>query len=346
MGAAENRFYRDLCAVLVPGASLEETGAALSQVIAPVVAHDGLRCGVMNPSQGVGVTGLAFWHGYEPDLGRAVLSTDSMGTDDLRALAGLAQQPVPVVVADRMRRADAPDRLFAEYGVGQELRLVLRDRRGVWGLLCLTRAAGIRPFDAGDRHRIAEAGPPLIAAVRSYVLAGPVLPSAQRLPPGLLVVGPDGRIKSRTPQAQRWLAPMVAQQAIPDWLLESSAAALAFEAREHGRDSRARYPRVCVPSAGYGWWTSIEAQPLGTDGDVAIMIQRATGTQLLPTLCDWYQITARERQVLSCLQDGAASKQIARRLDLSVHTVNEHLKAIFRKTGTYGRHELIAAITA
>ena len=330
-----DRLYRDLCAALVPGAYLEETGAELSRVIAPLVAHDALRFGAMNPSLGVGVTALAFWHGYGPDLGREVLSADSVGVD-VPVMAGLARQPVPVVVADRMRRAGAPDRLFTEYGIGEELRLVLRDTRGVWGLLGLTRAAGARPFDAGDRHRIAEAGPRLIAAVRDYVTAGPVVSSAEQLPPGMLVVGPDGKVKSMTPQARRWLDPMVGAQAIPDWLLESSAAGLAFEAREHHHNPRARYPRVCVPPVGYGWWTAIEAQTLGDDGDVAIMFQRATGTLLLPTFCDWYQITARERQIMHCLQDGSAPKQIARRLDLSVHTVNDHLKAIFRKTGSGG----------
>ncbi|WP_218004803.1 helix-turn-helix transcriptional regulator [Actinomadura macra] len=300
----------------------------------------------MNPSLGAGVTGVAFWHGYGPDLGRQVMSVDSRGMDDLRGLAGLARQPVPVAVTDRMRRADAPDRLFAEYGVGEELRFVLRDSRGVWGLLCLTRAAGARPFDMDDRYRIAEAGPPLIAAVRRYMTAGPVVPSARQSAPGMLVITPDGKIKSRTPQAGRWLDPMIAQHAIPDWLVEVSVAALAFEAREHGRDPRARYPRMCIPSMGNGGWTSIEAQPLGDDGHVAIVIQRATGALLLPTFCDWYQITARERQIIHYLHDGSATKQIARHLDLSVHTVNDHLKAIFRKTGACGRHDLMAAITA
>jgi DNA-binding CsgD family transcriptional regulator len=175
---------------------------------------------------------------------------------------------------------------------------------------------GARPFDAADRYRIAEAGPPLIAAVRGHVTAGPLVPSARRLPPGMLVVGPDGKVKSRTPQAQRWLEPMFEQRAVPDWLVECSVAGLAFE-----------------------------AQPLGEAGDVAIMIQQATGTLLVPTFCDWYQITARERQIMHLLQDGRAPKQIARRLDVSVHTINEHLKAIYRKTGAGGRHDLMAAIT-
>jgi DNA-binding CsgD family transcriptional regulator len=334
-----NRLYRDLCAALVPGAGLEEIGAELSRVIAPAVAHDALRCGVMNPASGLGVTSLAFWHGYAPDLGRELLSADSVGAD-LRELARLARQTVPVVVADLRLRSGACERVLAKYGVGEELRLALRDARGVWGVLCLLRADG-RPFDDGDARRIAGVGPSLIAALRSYVTAGPVVPPAHEPPPGMLVVGADGRVRAMTPQARSWLDAMAARQAAPEWLTECSFAALAAAAREHPECLR-----LCVPAVGFGWWTAIEAQPLGDGGDVAVVIQRATGTLLLPSFCDWYGITTREREITQHLRNGAAPKQIARALDLSVYTVNDHLKAIFRKTGTSGRDELMAAINA
>ncbi|MFI1369336.1 LuxR C-terminal-related transcriptional regulator [Streptomyces griseochromogenes] len=345
MRADGDRLYRDLRAALVPGADLKETGAALSRVLAPMVAHDALRCGVMNPASGLGVTSLAFWHGYAPDVGRALLSQDGTG-GDARELDRLARQTLPVTVADRGHHPGACDRLLAEYGVGEELCLALRDTRGVWGALCLLREAGGRPFDDGDARRIAEVVPSLIAALRSYVTAGPVAPSAHVPPPSVLIVAADGRIGAMTPQARTWLEAMTARQNVPDWLTESSFAALAAAAREHAQSPRRQYPRLCVPSVGSGWWTAIEAQPLGDEGDVAVMIQRATGALLLPSFCDWYGITARERQIMHHLQDGSAPKQIARVLDLSVHTVNEHLRAIFRKTGTCGRNELVAAITA
>ncbi|WP_159050449.1 helix-turn-helix transcriptional regulator [Streptomyces cellostaticus] len=213
-------------------------------------------------------------------------------------------------------------------------------------MLYLLREAGGRPFDGADVRRIAEVGPSLIAALRSYVTAGPVALSAHAPPPSVLIVAADGRIGATTPQARPWLEAMTARQNVPDWLIESSFAALAAAAREHARNPRRHNPLLCVPSSGSGWWTAIDAQPLGDDGDVAVVIQRATGTLLLPSFCDWYAITARERQIMHHLQDGSAPKQIARLLDLSVHTINEHLRAIFRKTGTCGRNELVAAITA
>ncbi|WP_207935667.1 helix-turn-helix transcriptional regulator [Actinomadura sp. KC216] len=325
----------DLCAALQPGAGLEEVGAELSRVVARVVAHDALRCGALNPATGWGATSLAFWHGYPPDLGRALLSVDGVKAD----VRELVRQAAPTVVA--ALRARAHDPLLARHRVGEELRLALRDARGVWGVLCLLRAAGGRPFDDADAWRVAELGPSLIAALRGYVTAKPGAPAEREPPPGMLVIGADDRIRAMTPQARRWLDAMKAHLAVPDWLAESSYASLAAAAREHPEP-----PRLCVPSVGAGWWTAIEAQPLGDDGDVAVVIQRATGTLLLPSFCDWYGITARERQVVRHLHRGSAPKQIARAFGLSVHTVNDHLKAIFRKTGTGGRDELMAVINA
>lgn len=338
--------YRVLHEVLVPGAKVEETGAALSRVIAPVVGHDALRLMVMNPSLGVGASALGFWHGYGPDLGRELMRVGSRGAA-FAQLARLARQNVPVV-ADRGLRGGWYDRLLARYGFDEELCLVLRDDRGVWGLLGLMRAAGGRPFGTEDTRRVTGLGPPLIAALRGYVTQGPVTPTGQghELPPGMLVVSEEGNVAVMTPQAREWQTVMARQQAAPDWLIEYCFAALSYEAREHARNPRGRYPRVCTPLVGRGQWTAFEAQPLGSDGDIAIMIHRATGALLLPTFCDWYKITTRERQIMTYLQDGAAPKQIARLLGLSVHTVNDHLGAVFHKTGTCGRDELMAAIAA
>ncbi|MFI7639080.1 LuxR C-terminal-related transcriptional regulator [Nonomuraea sp. NPDC049400] len=55
-------------------------------------------------------------------------------------------------------------------------------------------------------------------------------------------------------------------------------------------------------------------------------------------------MTAGERRVIESLYAGAAGKQIARDLDLSLYTVNDHLKSVYRKTRAQSRDELIAAI--
>ena len=50
-------------------------------------------------------------------------------------------------------------------------------------------------------------------------------------------------------------------------------------------------------------------------------------------------LTAREVEVLVCLRDGMANKQIARALGISVRTVTVHVSNLLRKTGTASRTE-------
>ena len=44
-----------------------------------------------------------------------------------------------------------------------------------------------------------------------------------------------------------------------------------------------------------------------------------------------YALSAREAEVLQCVVDGMLNKQIAERLDLSVHTVDSYLRRIYEK---------------
>lgn len=52
-------------------------------------------------------------------------------------------------------------------------------------------------------------------------------------------------------------------------------------------------------------------------------------------------LTAREREVLRHIGAGAANKQIARALDVSVRTVETHRLNLKRKLGLVGQAELI-----
>lgn len=57
-----------------------------------------------------------------------------------------------------------------------------------------------------------------------------------------------------------------------------------------------------------------------------------------------FDLKARELQVLQMLKDGLPIKTIARNLDLSPHTVNQHLRAIYRKLGVHSRSEAVSKI--
>ena len=53
-------------------------------------------------------------------------------------------------------------------------------------------------------------------------------------------------------------------------------------------------------------------------------------------------LTPRELEVLAAIADGHTNKAIARRLDISLHTVKFHIESIFRKLGARTRTEAVA----
>lgn len=325
---------------------MDELAEAVSQAVARVVAHDALRVTASNPAGGVG--SFSFAHRYEPDIIQAVLQSDYV-TGGPCSWPDLARRPVPagVVGAGDGRRDRVMRRLFSAHGVGCELRLLLSDTRGIWGSFGLLRAQGSATFDEEDVRRAACLGPVLKAVLRRYVTAGPLTPVIPAFPTGVLIVGPDYKIRATTPQARTWLKQVQDTTCAPNRIGRTFMAILATQAREHARDPRIYPPVTLAPATCHGRWVACQAQPLddGTE-NVAITIQAAAGGLLLPSFCDWYGITTRERQALEHLCTGAATKQIARRLGISEHTVNDHLKAVMRKTGASGRDELLAAITS
>jgi len=53
-------------------------------------------------------------------------------------------------------------------------------------------------------------------------------------------------------------------------------------------------------------------------------------------------LTPREVEVLSAIMDGLTNKLIARKLDISLHTVKFHVESVFRKLGVGTRAEAVA----
>lgn len=60
-----------------------------------------------------------------------------------------------------------------------------------------------------------------------------------------------------------------------------------------------------------------------------------------PTSGGHYHLSAREREVLALLAEGAPNKIIARRLGISVHTAKFHVAAVVSKLGAANRTEAI-----
>ncbi|RJQ79431.1 helix-turn-helix transcriptional regulator [Pseudonocardiaceae bacterium YIM PH 21723] len=325
-----DRIGRELHAVIAQRPEAAELGEALSRFLGSLVPHDALRLHCANPAQGLNVGALSVWHGYEPGLGQELLLSHHRGEDPCSP-ARLANAELPAAWVD----ADYP--VFRAHGVGCELRVLLRDARGVWGLLGLLRAEGAGPFRQADARRLTGAIPLLISLVRTLVTSHPLAPPTAAPLAGVIILDGRHRTKAITPAARQWIDLLAAPGRFgpPPWTAEPFNVGMSLAVRRGGAT-----PLFCFPPISFGRWVTVQGQPL--DGEVAIVIQ-AAGLAALRAFGEWFGMTGRECAITEELCTGAAPKQIARRLEVSLHTVNSHLRSIYRKTGADGRDELLAA---
>jgi DNA-binding CsgD family transcriptional regulator len=121
----------------------------------------------------------------------------------------------------------------------------------------------------------------------------------------------------------------------------TAALASAWRAEEAG----GALPRLRVQTRA-GRWGVLHASHLpaaGTD-TIAVIIDEPSPFELAPVLMLAYGLTNQEQTVTGLVCRGLATREIAERLSISAHTVQDHLKSIFDKTGVRSRRELVAAI--
>jgi DNA-binding CsgD family transcriptional regulator len=227
------------------------------------------------------------------------------------------------------------------YGIGDELMTACRDRFGCWGTVELMRDAADRPFDEDDVRLLERLAPTLgtllrRSLARSWRADGLDTPS---LPPGTLILDRELVPTGWTPPVQDWLAALgAAHDMLPPAVYEIGARVLTPADDAHGL---APSVRVRTPS---GRWSVIEGAPLDGGGSrqVAITVRAATADEIVDVLCKTHGLTDRERQLVALIRGGLATSRVAEALGISPYTVQDHLKAIFDKTGVRSRRELMS----
>jgi DNA-binding CsgD family transcriptional regulator len=66
----------------------------------------------------------------------------------------------------------------------------------------------------------------------------------------------------------------------------------------------------------------------------------------LDAFCARYRLTPREKEVVDLLLGGLATADMASQLGISAHTIRDHLKRVYRKTGTRSRSELLSMLSS
>jgi DNA-binding CsgD family transcriptional regulator len=233
------------------------------------------------------------------------------------------------------------------YGIGDELMTACRDRHGCWGSVELMRDGADAPFDEDDQQFLHELAPLLGTLLRRSLIDTWQADSGDHEPhpPGTLILDSELRTTSWTPPFREWLAELPPSgpdpEMLPPAVYEIGARALVPPDAATGLPNRVRI------RAATGRWVVIEGAPLEGDqrGRVAITVRAATSAEVFDILCKTYGLTRRERQLVTLMLGGLATKQLAQTLYISPHTVKDHLKAIFDKTGVRSRRELISHLS-
>lgn len=77
----------------------------------------------------------------------------------------------------------------------------------------------------------------------------------------------------------------------------------------------------------------------------AIILELAHPARITPLLMSVYGLTEREQEVTRLVLEGNSTSEIAAQLFISPHTVQEHLKHIFEKTGVRSRRDLVGKVS-
>lgn len=95
-----------------------------------------------------------------------------------------------------------------------------------------------------------------------------------------------------------------------------------------------------------GAWVVLHGAALrtGPDPRVAVIVEPAHPARITELLMSAYELTDREQEVTRLVLQGSSTAQIATRLVLSPHTVQQHLKSIFDKTGVRSRRDLVGTV--
>jgi DNA-binding CsgD family transcriptional regulator len=260
-----------------------------------------------------------------------------------------AARPAGLYMATRGEPANSPryHEILEPLGWGDELRAALRYGGSCWGFVCLHRGKSRPGFTLEEAAFLHRLTPHLAAGLRTALLLAKPEPTPESEGPGLLVLADDLSVVATTPAAERWLTELA------DWPrrneLPQAVYGVAARLRALERDGASRndlMPRVRIRTPS-GRWLLLHASRLAGPGaqfQTAVIMEWAQATDIAPLVFEAYDLTPREAGVAQLVLRGLPTDEVASELFISSLTVQQHLKAVFDKTGVRSRRELVAQI--
>lgn len=269
--------------------------------------------------------------------------------DDVNKWAFLAQSGRLAGAISHATHGDvsSSERFLAhtQAGFADELRVSFVDADGFWAAAGFLRHTDRPSFELRDVEILASLSSVVAEGARRTLISEAIATETGSAPagPGVVTFGADGAVESMTEMARHWLERMVEEPAPPspgDSQILEAVAARARMASEG--DPLLSSTRARVRTAD-GIWLLLYGSAL-SDGRIVVVIQHAAPSEVAQLVALAYGLTPREIEVTKLCIQGADTRGIAAQLHLSSYTVQDHLKAIFEKTGVRSRGELVGHI--
>lgn len=260
------------------------------------------------------------------------------------------EEPVALL---RAATSDQPERslvwreLLTNYDVNDVASVVFRDRYGCWAFLELWRIQSGPRFTEAEAEFLTGIEVPVTEALRRGQARTFDLQSSQseRSGPIVLVLSAEFEVKAQTPETEKYLRILVPpdtdRRPIPAGAYNVAAQLVAVES---GIDDHPPSARVHLSG---GLWLTMRAARIGgsrpaNEQDVAVTIEPTSPAERTTLFTRASGLSTRESELVQHLASGADTRSIAQQMFLSEHTVQDHLKSIFAKTGTRNRRALLA----
>ncbi|MEU4197320.1 helix-turn-helix transcriptional regulator [Kribbella sp. NPDC026611] len=329
---------RDIAALATSGMGVAELHAAAIEVVEQVVGSE-LTCWAgMDPGTLV-ISSMTSGRDripseYEPRLAE----TEYAGTDP-NSFAELARTEHRVA-----RLSDLPYRevvghrrlneVWRPLGIEHEVRATFAVDGDCWGAAGFVRSGP----DFSDREvEFLESVAPVIGAATRVAVRTDAHGYRGGGGPSIVVTGPTGEPRAITAAARTWqdelnaIAPgrfdVLLRAVVTGTQVATSG---TFQAR--------------VQTATGGWVLLQGSRLIGDEAEVVVTIEPASGRHLVGMLLAAYGLTTREREICLEVISGYPTAEIADRLSISPHTIQDHLKSAFAKVGVRSRGELVATL--
>jgi DNA-binding CsgD family transcriptional regulator len=279
---------------------------------------------------------------FEEDIGRLL----SM----LRA--SRPAQPLSEAAGGTLDRSLRYREYLGPVGFGHELAGLFAEG-GSWGAGYFTREAGEPDFGRGEVSLLGRLAPHVgaglkVAALRSRVTGGQPGPGV----PGVLTLDHKGGVLSYTADAERLLSEV--DELRPGWdrngvpvPVDMAAGALKRALDPASEADQGLVPRVRVRGRSGRWLTlhaSLTEPTTGRPSETVVVISPSGPEEVARLNVASYGITPRQEEIVKLVTRGRSTREISGELFISEHTVNNHLRSIFEKTGVSSRRELVQRV--